>query len=282
MELLQLKYFCHAAESQNFSTTAKAFAVPASNISQTIKRLETELGMPLFTRNANRITLNARGEEFYKDVKKALNLIATATKNANRDTEVVMKIGIFSNRRIVMKAIEKFQKRLPNIDLIISHDRQKTNEDFDLIISDLSEDFPTLKAEKFFSEKMLLAANVNDFKNTTVLGVGDISQKPFVSMPKGTGLYEINQKICASLGFSPRIALQSDDPFYIRKCIELGLGICFVPEFSWQGQFSDNIKLLHIGNYTRDVYLYRRSRELEPWYVNEFCNILISEYTNEV
>ncbi|MBR2431832.1 MAG: LysR family transcriptional regulator, partial [Clostridia bacterium] len=42
MELLQLKYFCDAAETQNFSKTAKKYLVPTSNISQSIKRLEKE------------------------------------------------------------------------------------------------------------------------------------------------------------------------------------------------------------------------------------------------
>ena len=43
MELLQLTYFCDAAETENFSRTAQRFTVPPSNISQSIKRLETEL-----------------------------------------------------------------------------------------------------------------------------------------------------------------------------------------------------------------------------------------------
>lgn len=48
MELLQLKYFCDAAETENFSKTAKKYLVPTSNISQSIKRLERELGVELF------------------------------------------------------------------------------------------------------------------------------------------------------------------------------------------------------------------------------------------
>ena len=40
MELLQLKYFCDAAECENFSRTAEKYRVPTSNISQTVKRLD--------------------------------------------------------------------------------------------------------------------------------------------------------------------------------------------------------------------------------------------------
>ena len=42
MELLQLRYFCHAAETESFTVTAKHFCVPPSDISQSIKRLEKE------------------------------------------------------------------------------------------------------------------------------------------------------------------------------------------------------------------------------------------------
>ena len=49
MELLQLTYFCDAARSENFSQTARKFFVPPSNISQSIGRLEKELGCALFS-----------------------------------------------------------------------------------------------------------------------------------------------------------------------------------------------------------------------------------------
>ena len=71
MELLQLKYFCDAAETENFSLTAKKFEVPPSGISQTVKRLEEELGTELFIRGANRVSLNEQGRIFYGGGEKA-------------------------------------------------------------------------------------------------------------------------------------------------------------------------------------------------------------------
>jgi len=61
MELLQLRYFCDAAQTENFSQTAREYQVPTSNISQTIKRLESELGTELFHRRKNHIFLNEQG-----------------------------------------------------------------------------------------------------------------------------------------------------------------------------------------------------------------------------
>ena len=51
MELLQLQYFCNAAETENFSKTANNYNVPTSNISQCIRRLENELNTTLFDRS---------------------------------------------------------------------------------------------------------------------------------------------------------------------------------------------------------------------------------------
>ena len=80
MELLQLKYFCDSAETENFSKTAQKFYVPPSNISQSINRIEKELGIKLFVRSSNRIMLNKNGIEFYKRIKQALFLIDDAKK----------------------------------------------------------------------------------------------------------------------------------------------------------------------------------------------------------
>jgi len=82
MELLQLKYFCDAAESENFSSTAKKYGVPQSDISQSVRRLERELGINLFSRRANRISLNEKGREFYEKVFPALEMISDAADMA--------------------------------------------------------------------------------------------------------------------------------------------------------------------------------------------------------
>ena len=78
MEMLQLIYFCDAAQTENFSKTAKKYLVPPSNISQSIKRLENELETPLFERQANKIKLNNSGLLFYKNAKSALELLENA------------------------------------------------------------------------------------------------------------------------------------------------------------------------------------------------------------
>ena len=113
MELLQLKYFCDAAQTENFSETAKKFSVPPSNISQSIHRLEKELGTELFERTANRIRLSHDGKIFSDGAKKALACLENA-KTAVQDTGELrgeIKIGILTNRRVVTEVIGTFKKQ---------------------------------------------------------------------------------------------------------------------------------------------------------------------------
>ena len=78
MEFLQLKYFCHAAKTENFSHTAEAFLVPASSVSSSIKKLEEELGVQLFNRSSNKLSLNENGMVFLKTANSILNELEKA------------------------------------------------------------------------------------------------------------------------------------------------------------------------------------------------------------
>jgi chromosome segregation protein len=80
MEILQLKYFCDAVQTQNFSKTAKKFLVPPSNISQTIKRLEKELERL----NAERREVESGSDEFEREIAALREKLKD--KNSSRDT----------------------------------------------------------------------------------------------------------------------------------------------------------------------------------------------------
>ena len=71
------------------------------------------------------------------------------------------------------------------------------------------------------------------------------------------------------------LVLYSNDPFYIRKYIELGLGIAFVPARSWQGLFSDMVVLKNINGLNRKSFAYIPNTRREKRSVEAFLNILI-------
>ena len=83
MELQQLKYFKVVAGIGKISEAAEALFISAPALSTSISRLEKELGMKLFDRSSNRITLNAQGQIFLKHV----NQIFTNLDSAKQELQ---------------------------------------------------------------------------------------------------------------------------------------------------------------------------------------------------
>ncbi len=278
MELLQLKYFCDAAETENFTATAKKFYVPTSAVSQSIKRLEGELSTQLFARRANRITLNESGRLFYSSVKEALALLDGAKKQITDDGgSGKIRLSIFINRRIVMQTVERFSRLYPDVDIVTKYTVSPEEEEFDLIVTDAA-----LRGgytgEALLQEEILLALREDHpLAAKTDLTAEDIKGEPFICTNQGSSLYNITQEICADMGFSPHIVIRSDDPYYIRKCIELGLGASLIPAVSWRGQFSERIVLKKIHARKRTTMLYHRIGRHMPKCVERFAEMMREE-----
>ncbi|MBQ8910501.1 MAG: LysR family transcriptional regulator [Oscillospiraceae bacterium] len=81
MELQQLKYFKAVADIGKISEAAERLFVSAPALSTSISRMEKELGVRLFDRTNNRITLNTQGQIFLKYT----NQIFSCLENANQE-----------------------------------------------------------------------------------------------------------------------------------------------------------------------------------------------------
>ena len=283
MELLQLTYFCDAAENENFSKTAAKFGVPTSNISQTVKRLETELGTELFVRTPNRIRLNDKGRAFYVGAKKALDCLSEA-KLCIEDDNVggEIRLLVLTNRRIVTLAIEKFQNAYPEVAFVISHKVGKNDEDYHFCISDVYPFAKKVLGERIFAEKMLLAAKAGTQITESQITPELLASQRYITMGRGTRLYDRANAICRDFGFTPEIVVETDDPFYVRRYVEMGMGVAIVPSISWRGLFTDDIKLIDINAGCRYTYVFYDKSKKSTRAANMFLKILKETFAAEM
>ena len=278
MELLQLKYFCDAAKNLNFSKTARKYTVPPSNISQSIKRLENSLGYPLFLRHSNKIILTERGKRFYEKISHALNLINEAASEMKDDGSTgTINISINSNRRLVMELIEKFKKDYPAVNIKTAYFANPEEEDYNIIIDGENANLKGFRKEILFSEDIALAVNSESpLAKAEKINISELEKEPFITMDDKASMNKVTREICQSCGFEPRIALQSDDPTFVRKCVELGLGIAFAPTLSWKGQFGDGVVLKEI-DYKREIFLYVNEENSFSICVQNFIRRIVEE-----
>src|SRR3954451_21402647 len=103
MELLQLRYFQTVAYMEHISNAAKKLNISQPSLSLMIKRLEDEMGTPLFDRIGRNIQLNESGKLFLKHVNTIFSEIENAKMEIqNRYNETHKKIMIsISNPRFL-------------------------------------------------------------------------------------------------------------------------------------------------------------------------------------
>ena len=264
MDLLQLRYFCHAAGTQNFSKTAREFLVPTSNISQCIKRLEAELGVTLFIRSANRLKLSPQGELLYKGVQNALDTLdSTLFSVRSSSDEESIRLAICLHRQTIVRVLERFQSKFPNIQISYERPEQPASgfdtAGYDIIIANNSIDDPSFEKEHIDRLKCALITPKGFLPN------GDISpevlaQQTFISLPVGSYMYHNMQRLFQELNISPTVLAEEQHSIhFVPRCIEARQGITFTPpQTQWASHMIEFLDIYDIGNIYNDVYLYRR------------------------
>lgn len=72
MELFELRYALMLSECQNFSRAAEKLFITQPTLSQQIRKLESELGFPLFIRDSRKVVPTIAGERFLEHTTKII------------------------------------------------------------------------------------------------------------------------------------------------------------------------------------------------------------------
>lgn len=78
------KVFCIVAETGSFSKAAEKLYISQPAITQTIKKLEEQLGGKLFFRNNNGVALTEEGKHLYEYIKDSIEIIENASSKFNQ------------------------------------------------------------------------------------------------------------------------------------------------------------------------------------------------------
>ncbi|HTW12687.1 MAG TPA: LysR substrate-binding domain-containing protein [Solirubrobacteraceae bacterium] len=97
--LSQLSYFVAVAEELNFTRAAERLHVSQSPLSQSIRALETNLGVQLLDRNSRHVELTAAGEEMLPAARAALGAVEHAVaiaRAAGDSADRVVRVGFLA------------------------------------------------------------------------------------------------------------------------------------------------------------------------------------------
>lgn len=96
MTLLQINLIVEAASKNSVSAAAQELGIAQSNASQTIKKLEEELGFPIFRRTYNGIALTEEGYLFLKEAEKILRADKAIHSISSKENSTRLRVGVIN------------------------------------------------------------------------------------------------------------------------------------------------------------------------------------------
>ena len=124
VELRHLRYFLAVAEELHFGRAAERAGVAQPALSQQIKRLEAEVGTPLFLRSTRAVQLTAAGEALRPHALRALAEVeegAGVAERASRGEIGHLTVGFIETAAgaLVPAAVRRFRAKRPDVALTL-------------------------------------------------------------------------------------------------------------------------------------------------------------------
>lgn len=289
MDILQLKYFLEVARTEHVTHSARNLQIAQPALTQSIKRLEVELGVELFARVGRNIRLTPAGAYLRDRIAPAMEILETAPEDVRAfaaGEAGTVKVGIFSASNVVVDAITAYRASFPSVNFRITQDEFESA--CDITVSTVMPSSSNARGEgiavgdrTLFRERIGIAVpGSSSFGD--VVSLDDLADEPFVCLAGSRRLREVCDALCAGRAFHPRIGFESDNPAVVRKVIGLGLGVGFWPTCSWEALGDGSARLARLAEeeFERTIALTRASHVREDAAAFDFYRFLVDYVRN--
>jgi len=241
MEFHQIRYFLAASDHLNFTRAAEACNVSQPALTVAVRKLEDELGGPLFSREGGRIALTELGRAMRShlaridETRRAASQAAAAFVGAAPQE---VNLGIYSTigPRSVCSALSLFRESAPDVTLAI-HDvwgprayELLLSGAFDCALVARHGPLPErITAVALYTEPMVLAVGAgHPLSGRAEVSAADLGGVTYFDRMR----CEFREEIQAELrrrGIAPRVVMRSEPEDWVQSAIAKGKGVTIMP-----------------------------------------------------
>ena len=285
--LKNLRTFQLAARHESFKAAAEELFVTPSAVSHQIKTLEERLGLTLFDRGTQSLTLTRAGEAYFKKLDVIFARLEQTTEELiSRFGRSMLHIQMppFFSSELFLPKLKTFQEAYPELDLRIETSLEKdaplpSNMDLSIALGDGP--WHDCIAENLFQQRYVIACSPDFRDKHSIRRVSDLDGKPLIVMDSRPDIWEQAAQHLHIGELKPQKLVHVDSMPQVAKGAEKGLGLALL---SWpaaaQWFKSDNLVRLfdlEIPSTESFVLLHRQEdqnrpevQQLREWIVREF------------
>jgi len=244
MELHQIRYFLSVAETLNFTRAAEQLHVSQPALTTAVRKLEEELGAPLFHREGKRVLLSELGQIMRPHLAQALDRMESAREAAtnfrllNKAPLKVGALGTIGPQRLT-RFLAVFQREHPGVELGVHEGaapslcaRLEAGElDLALLSVECGID-EAYRVEPLYAERYVVIAQAGHrFQQLNALSLEDVSGEAYVDR-LACELREMVMAVCGQRQVELYATFRSEREDWVQGMVACGMGFAFMPEFS--------------------------------------------------
>lgn len=247
----QLQHFRVLADTLNFRKAAARLNIVQPALSMSIKKLEDEFGVSLFTRTTRDVTLTAAGHVALIEINKALNHLDLARQHARLAEQGALgtlSVGFVGSASFALlpKTVRAFRMRYPKIVLTLQETSgrrvlplvESGETDLGIIrtpaIHNPQVKIKTIEEGHFVAVVPTTGPWASTFNDQAGIDLSTLARSPFInySYTESPMLHMAVINACREAGFSPQIVQEAIQVQTIVALVESGLGVGLVPSIS--------------------------------------------------
>ncbi|EOH90893.1 LysR family transcriptional regulator [Enterococcus pallens] len=294
MNIQQLHYFLHLAETQNMQQTAEDLFVSQPALSKAITNLEKELEVKLFDRIGRRLQLNKYGELFQKRAYRSLNELEvgkeeiyalTNALSGRIDLGFVYSLGpIFIPNLLAEYSKISHVKIRGNQTNTINLLSQLQDGKFDVVFFTGNESypdmgqFPDLEIIPFHTQPVIFVVGMeHPLSSKQSYTIEELMPYDFITFQKPSTLRPLIDTYFASKNLTPKMTYEVLDDLTLLSFASKNLGIGIFPKSSILNNFG--IKEIRVNEpfLSQTIYLAQNPLRYKSPAVKRFIEYVTSQ-----
>ncbi|MBW4081214.1 LysR family transcriptional regulator [Paenibacillus sp. S150] len=277
MNYNSLYYFKVLGETEHFGKAAQLLHIEQPSLSQSIKRLEKDLGVPLFEKRGRNMFLTESGRAFHQKIRQAFDLIdAAALELQPKDPlETIIISSVHSHPRSEFsKYVTEFLNQPGRQSIRISIYERHTPESFEALKNNLchlivcssksaQDDFEYIPI--FKQRVILIVPESHPLAAYDQIDIRSALPYKFIYPAHITGMWTIFERMFAEAGALPPVAMEAESVTFTASLVANNFGIALSPEAEHLNLY--NVKKIRLTNEASNFYhylAYSKTRPLSP------------------
>ncbi|MDA0337958.1 MAG: LysR family transcriptional regulator [bacterium] len=244
MNLQHLRYFLAVARTGRFTLAARQLHVTQPTVSSAIAELEEKLGVRLFDRG-RQVTLTVEGRTLVDYAMRIEDLLDEAQERVSGGAPQPgdsFRFGAIDAAVIYLlpQVLRAYVADHPDVELAIevgptSRDlvEQVLANRVEFAVISLPYEHPRLRTLSILNDAMpLVVGPSHPLARRRRVRMQDIAGEPFILFQPDSVSRRIVDEHFAEAGFTPRAVMEMRSPEAMRKLVEAGVGISFLPQIT--------------------------------------------------